>query len=528
MKIETDKALQPRVPGIASLYVALAALIFFFAFYNLDSRLLWGDEAETAVLAKNILKFGVPKVDDGVNHISLHGDKYDARNGVWTWSPWLPDYVTAASFAVFGPTTWAARAPFTVFGWLSVMLLGAIAWKIYHRHRIALAAMLLLGTSEVFLLHLRQCRYYSITVLAEILLIYGIYQILAQNKHGAWWIFSALTLQFYCNYTIAAANIPILLVLTGVLLWQKKSSALPLIVCLVVWFLASCPWLLYSEVWRQSSVENSQPWTNKLWFYARQIHFHFFPWCVLLLPFLGWLYFRFSKKSPPPRGSTIPGFEKYLLLLPVLYLPVLLIMPYGFSRYFLPMLPVMCLLVSVWLFRYLPAAIAVTLLIVQCTVNVFAVVTNPFGQVHPIRSPLAGFIYGVQSPYENRFSGVLKYLKANAHPGDVLISWDPELPLVFYTRLKVVDARLEMPPSHRPPDWILPQSAAGDINRDPIPLPDSLKPYYKKITLTVHDSPRVDDIPEPDVYQYQTTRATVPFVIYRLNSPTNQPVSTAN
>ncbi len=527
MKIETDKAPQPRVLGIASLYVALAALIFFFAFYNLDGRLLWGDEAETAVLAKNILKFGVPKVDDGLNHISLHGDKYDARDGVWTWSPWLPDYVTAASFAVFGPNTWAARAPFALIGWLSVMLLGAAAWKIYHRHRIALASMLLLGTSEVFLLHVRQCRYYSITVLAEVLLVYGIYQILAQSKHGAWWIFSGLTLQFYCNYTIAAANIPLLLVLAGMLLWQKKSAALPVIVCLAVWFLISAPWLWYSEIWRQSSVENPEPWLTKLGFYARQIHFYFFPWCVLLLPFLGWLYFRFSKKASPPVNSPTPGFEKYLLLLPVLYLPILLVMPYGFSRYLLPVLPVMCLVVSVWLFRYLPAAIAITLLMVQCTINVFAVVTNPFGQPHSIRSPVADFVYGVQSHYENRFTDVLEYLKANAHPGDVLISWDPELPLVFYTRLRVVDARLEMPPSHQPPDWILPQSAAGDVDRKPVSLPDSLKPYYREIILTVHDSPRVDDIPEPDVYQYQTERARAPFLIYQLNSHTNQPASTA-
>src|SRR5580698_1420127 len=137
---------RPKMIGIASLYVVLAAVVFFFAFYHLDGRLLWGDEAETATLARNVLKFGMPKVDDGVNHILLHGDKFDARNGIWTWSPWLQDYVTAGSFAVFGTNTWAARAPFALIGWLAVMLLGAVAWKIYRSHRIALAAMLMLGT----------------------------------------------------------------------------------------------------------------------------------------------------------------------------------------------------------------------------------------------------------------------------------------------------------------------------------------------------------------------------------------------
>lgn len=107
MKFETDTGFRPRIIGVAFLYLSLATVVFFFAFCNLDGRLFWEDEAETALLARSILHHGVPHVDDGQNHIVIHGDPYDARNGVWTWSPWLPDYITAASFAVFGQTTWA-------------------------------------------------------------------------------------------------------------------------------------------------------------------------------------------------------------------------------------------------------------------------------------------------------------------------------------------------------------------------------------------------------------------------------------
>ena len=38
----------------------------FLLFYQLDNRLLWGDEAETALLAKNVLRFGIPKTTDGM------------------------------------------------------------------------------------------------------------------------------------------------------------------------------------------------------------------------------------------------------------------------------------------------------------------------------------------------------------------------------------------------------------------------------------------------------------------------------
>ena len=68
MKPETGGTFRPGVIGLAGLYVALATFLFFLAFCNLDGRPFWGDEAETALLARNVLKFGVPKVDDGAQN----------------------------------------------------------------------------------------------------------------------------------------------------------------------------------------------------------------------------------------------------------------------------------------------------------------------------------------------------------------------------------------------------------------------------------------------------------------------------
>ncbi|HTV41467.1 MAG TPA: glycosyltransferase family 39 protein [Candidatus Sulfotelmatobacter sp.] len=542
MKIESDIGFRPRVIGIACLYLILATAGLFLAFCNLDGRLFWADEAENAVLARNILKFGVPKVDDGVNHISLHGDRFDARDGLWTWSPWLPEYVTAASFAVFGQTTWAGRAPFAFIGWLTVAALGAMTWKMYKSHRVTIGAMLLLGTSEVFLLHIRQCRYYSITVFAEILLLYGIYQILTKTKSGPWLVLAGLTLQFYCNYTIAAANIPLLLVLAWNSFRQNKTSAAPLLVCLGIFFVISAPWLVFSEVWRQGSAEPHDPWTKTLRFYLVQFHFHFFPWCIILLPAYGWLAERFGANRHVGQASCLPveaassrqsdrfnastlqrfnappavrSFEKYLILLPFLYVPVLFVMSGGYLRYMLPVLPALCLLVAAWLFRYVRwTAVAVLLLMFLCLSNVFAVATDPFAKQYPIRSPFADFVFGSLLPYQDRFTDVLNFFQKRANPGDTVVSDNPEFPLMFYTRLKIVNARLSPFPLHPLPRWILPVSLSDVFFFPPAQLPDNLKPDYEKITLTVHDSPRVDNMPEPDFYQSLTAKTMTPFVIY--------------
>ncbi|HEV2328849.1 MAG TPA: glycosyltransferase family 39 protein [Verrucomicrobiae bacterium] len=540
-QIEMGSSFRPRIIATAGLYLGLATLVFFLAFCNLDSRPFWGDEAETALLARNVLKFGVPKVDDGVNHISIHGDRFDARDGVWTWSPWLQDYIAAGSFAVFGQTTWAGRAPFTFIGWLAVIALGFAAWQIYRSHCVALAAMLLLGTSEVFLLHIRQCRYYSITVLAQIVLVYGLYQIFVKNKSGSWFILAGLLVQFYCNYTCAIANGPVLVWLALRLFSQDRGAFRRLLLCFGIFILLTVPWLLFSEIWRQGSAEGRDIWMHLIRFYAWQFHFHFFPWCFVLLPICGWAvctaatwrvfgrwFRRTNGKTNQASGYAIDGspkapaiiaqFEHYLVGLIILYVPVLLIMPLAFSRYLLPLLPIACLLVAVWLFRYIKwTAVVCVILMVQCLTNLLAVATDPFGKEYPMRSPFADVLFSSLLPYADRLTDLLKFFHDNARPADTVLSWDPEFPLAFYTYLKIVDGRLTRDPFQPLPNWILPESATGDLYQKH-ELPEALKSRYEKITVKVHNSTQVDTIPEPEAYELQTAGSMTPFVIYRLKN----------
>ncbi|MCH2487412.1 MAG: hypothetical protein MK010_06690, partial [Erythrobacter sp.] len=96
-------------------YAALFALAAFGSLANLDGRKLWGDEAETALLAISITHHGVPRVLDGHHRIANLPNGRDANaDGLWTWSPWLDEYVTAGSFALLGPSTTAARLPFAL------------------------------------------------------------------------------------------------------------------------------------------------------------------------------------------------------------------------------------------------------------------------------------------------------------------------------------------------------------------------------------------------------------------------------
>src|SRR5205823_11628458 len=61
--------------------------------------------SDTAALASNILKFGVPKAWDGGAFLdSDHGARLN-RDLVMVTHPWIQYYLTAAAFLVFGENT---------------------------------------------------------------------------------------------------------------------------------------------------------------------------------------------------------------------------------------------------------------------------------------------------------------------------------------------------------------------------------------------------------------------------------------
>lgn len=135
--------------------------------------MLWQDEAETACVAKNVLKFGLPVAFDGENlaHQRCAVD-FDA-NFLWKWHPWAQFYVAAAGIAMFGPTTHGARLPFVVLAFLSVPLFLVSARRLLGSRAAAVISAVLLVTSISFLLYSRQSRYYALLVIGGVLVLHG-------------------------------------------------------------------------------------------------------------------------------------------------------------------------------------------------------------------------------------------------------------------------------------------------------------------------------------------------------------------
>jgi hypothetical protein len=151
------------------LLLALIAVVPLFG--NLGGNVLWADEGDTAVFARSILSNGLPVAWDGTTFTDSDSGRRLAPNLVLVGTPWVPYYVTAASLAVFGDTSFGARFPFALAALATLVLLYELVLHFTSDRRVALIASALLLASVQFLLYARQSRHYALNMMLSVALL---------------------------------------------------------------------------------------------------------------------------------------------------------------------------------------------------------------------------------------------------------------------------------------------------------------------------------------------------------------------
>ncbi len=167
-------------------FTLVAILGLALVLSNLGKDYLWADEGDTAVLAANIIKGGVPKAWDGVTFLDSDKGARLNHNLVMVTSPWLQYYVTGASFVIFGKHAFSARLPFAIAGWLTVLVAYRLILQSTASHWAGFCTASILVSSVQFLLYCRQCRYYALSMLLALLLLW----IFLQMKSARHCVFS--------------------------------------------------------------------------------------------------------------------------------------------------------------------------------------------------------------------------------------------------------------------------------------------------------------------------------------------------
>ena len=149
---------------IATLVAFCTACVLIFS--NLGDRHLWQDEAETALIAHNVLQTGLPMAWDGKRLVTQNEGKEMTDSFLWAWTPWMMHYVAAAGMAVAGETSFGARWLFGLIGTLAFPVFYWLVRRKSNNRFLAVTAVALLLSSVQYLLLMRQCRYYALLPLA--------------------------------------------------------------------------------------------------------------------------------------------------------------------------------------------------------------------------------------------------------------------------------------------------------------------------------------------------------------------------
>jgi hypothetical protein len=441
------------------LIVGLAAILLF---WNLDWRYLWQDEAATAVLSARMLKFGRPLAYDGVNLIT--NDNFvaedvatiDQRTGdpkaavayyiergdlkpdtSWKYQPWGQFMVTAASLALFGKTTLAARLPFAIAALATVILFHGFVRQYFESWRMASLATLLVVLNVYWILHSRQCRYYSLSSLFLILTLITY----ARWQWGrARFALALFLVTAWCWFQVDYGTVwPVLGVLFLDACWAARwRQAWKPIGAGLILSAAIAPFAYYYELWGRFSVQIGT-WADRFHHNLFNLDRFVVP-AVALVASAILLIRQWTKLTDPERRLVAIGIGIIVALM--FWVPT--VAPETFVRYIMPAVSIGALLLAWVLFRLLGRHRPLYLWLAGAVVVFTPALSWPLRPIVPsptryyvvpdavLRPEFGNFYYEIftRQPDPNRI--VIEWLKQNASPSDeILINYE-DVPLMFY------------------------------------------------------------------------------------------------
>lgn len=411
----------------------LAAVLLFV---NLGRPRMWQDEAETALLGRNTLRFGVPKVWDGVNLVTQYYP-YDFDRHLVFQKPWLPLYAVAASFALLGEGTAQARLPFALCGLLTVYLTWRVGARLTGGPLVGALAALLLTLSLPFVLYARQCRWYTLAMALTLLLIEGEDRL--EEPRGWLWFGIPAALLFHVNFLTLGVT------LAGLMagrVWTRGGTRAVtgnLVRAFLVMAAAALPWMALFTTFgfvADSAAGGLANVTRRVAWLFSDFNRYVLPLPAMIV-LLAW----------PARGlARAPWFRRLaatvLVAVPLCALPLStsLVTIIGF-RYVINLLPVAVLLFAAVLREAARARpwILPVLLAVHLGTNVlgFPLSLWPFAS-GIVRGDLLQLGRAVFAPPRGPIDGAVEFLQTHARPGDALFTPYEHLPFQFYTGLRTV------------------------------------------------------------------------------------------
>ena len=436
----------------AAAAVALFALTAYLALNNLNYVGFWDDEAASAILSKNFLEFGHPTAWDGRNLWGFRDGRALDENNIVRY-PRMIFYLGAAAFSLFGAHDWAGRLATALIGLAAFLLLASILkMEFPSRPRVRLAALALFGLSPVYLLHIRQFQYYSMSLTCALGMFWAWRRYVEKRE---WWtplvLLGFALAAFHANFLLGATFVAALAVYHCVFYFRafRPADWMAFAALGLIW-LAACGGYFYAEGYHEGygQLNYRVPWwQRKPWLFLLHIRElnseDYITW-----PFGLWLVWAAGRAARAkfllPREKRTRKVEKEMaaaaenhtalrltafcfILLCFVSIGTVQGWPLGYadSRYLLSSLPFFaavcaCAIDELWKFNRTLAGAVFT---VTLATNIMG---EPFLNFQPRhyewRFTLPGFVYETHSnpPHPHRL--VVNYLLENANQDDKIMA----------------------------------------------------------------------------------------------------------
>ena len=475
---------------------------------------LWGDEAETALFARNILKYGVPKGWDGTNIMGINNAVVLNNDLVNHTSPWGQYYLTAASFALFGQSSFTARLPFMVLSVLSLPLLYYLSLHLTKRPKVALLSVIIMSFSVPYTLFAFQARHYPLSIFAGLVWVFSCLFLTKRSFLPKITFIAGGTLLFYSNYIVFVAFFSAAFFAAAMyhrrtlgrfVLWFGIGSAV--IAALAI------PWYIAFKPFEGRGVIVLESFDVLVLGFVTFLQSASYPYNdnnglpVLFLPLLLFVVVRRLVRREDVRPMFFPGIIVGLFLLVMIFITTVAFVDTIFVhvRYTMIIFPylsiiVAILLADVWQWY---KGVGLVVLALYLATNVFT--------LQPLRSFPVEYFTEILYPYDTPDKVVADYIARYAKVGDtafVSLDRDHE-PLIFHlkdtirfvNRVSLINTRIF--PKNRgiipryiydfreSPDWVILYSKRGDdgtfltFDYRPLPREINLARDYEETALPV-------------------------------------------
>ncbi len=432
---------------------------------NLGDRCLWQDEAECALIARGILRTGLPIAWDGRSLVTGARGVELTDGFLWAWTPWAMHYVAALGMGLLGQGSLGARLPFALLGCASIGLTYVVARRLLRDRWASCLSAVLLITSVQYLLLMRQCRYYAIVPVAALLALWGYTDL--RRRRGLVLLIVGMALLFHANYvTCACVGLGLL---GHAVLWQRgRDTIVRLGSGGAVVLVLTLPWFFGLGIYE--ALGKSQ-----------EVGLHRDPFGSAFVKLL-FVMNQFVCPIVVAIGLVAAGASRRLRvrgaygLVACMSVPVMILVPmflWAGPRYLVHMLPLGAIVVAAALREvYLRNDVAgnigaivagVTNLLpaVACAIFPTSVgqrwlhgdfATGP-GVIRQamLKSEWAGYVNELREPFVGPNEAITRFLQAEADPEDMVYATYGQLPIMFHTKLRCTGMLKE--PSRARPGW---------------------------------------------------------------------------